>query len=125
MSVPKSVAVWCRLVARPEALLLPALNEESPRPLILTVFRIRSFRYQWPADLLTSWAAEMETLILGWYVMVNTGSVVFLTVFASLQSLGTLAAPVFGVLGDRLGVRTMLCAMRVTYALLAALLMVL
>jgi len=45
-------------------------------------FRVRSFRYQWPADLLTSWAAEMETLILGWYVMVNTGSVVMLTAFA-------------------------------------------
>ena len=22
--------------------------------------RVRSFRYQWPADLLTSWAAEMD-----------------------------------------------------------------
>jgi MFS family permease len=87
-------------------------------------FRVRSFRYQWPADLLTSWAAEMETLILGWYVMVNTGSVVMLTAFASLQSLGTLMAPVFGVLGDRLGVRTMLCVMRATYALLAVFVMI-
>jgi hypothetical protein len=88
-------------------------------------FRVRSFRFQWPADLLTSWAQEMETLILGWYVMVNSGSVVMLTAFASLQSLGTLAAPMFGVLGDRLGVRTMLCAMRASYALLALLLMTL
>ena len=88
-------------------------------------FRVRSYRFQWPADLLTSWAQEMETLILGWYVMVNTGSVVMLTAFASLQSLGTLASPVFGMLGDRLGVRTMLCAMRISYVLLAALLMTL
>jgi MFS family permease len=78
-----------------------------------------------PADLLTSWAFEMETLILGWYVMVNTGSVVLLTAFASLQQLGTLAAPMFGVLGDRLGGRVMLCAMRATFAALAAFLMVL
>src|ERR1700704_5626614 len=56
-----------------------------------------------PADLLTSWAFEMETLILGWYVMVNTGSVLLLTAFASLQFLGSLAAPMFGVLGGRLG----------------------
>ena len=28
----------------------------------LAPFRIRSFRFQWPADLLTSWAFEMETL---------------------------------------------------------------
>src|SRR5262245_8321318 len=33
----------------------------------LAPFGIRSFRFQWPADLATSWAAEMEMLILGWY----------------------------------------------------------
>jgi len=89
--------------------------------LILAVFRVRSFRFQLPADLLTSWAFEMETIILGWYVMVHTGSVLLLTLFASLQFFGTLASPMFGVLGDRLGGRIMLCAMRATYALLAAL----
>ena len=77
--------------------------------------RVRSFRFQWPADLLTSWAFEMETLILGWYVMVDTGSVLLLTTFGSLQLLGTLAAPMFGVLGDRLGGRAMLCGMRASY----------
>ncbi|HEU4371216.1 MAG TPA: MFS transporter [Methylomirabilota bacterium] len=87
--------------------------------------RVRSFRFQWPADLLTSWAFEMETLILGWYVLVNTGSVVWLTAFGSLQFLGTLAAPMFGVLGDRLGGRLMLCTMRAIYAALAAGLMLL
>jgi len=81
---------------------------------MLAVFRVRSFRFQIPADLLTSWAFEMETIILGWYVMVHTGSVLLLTAFASLQFLGTLAAPMFGVLGDRLGARIMLCVMRVT-----------
>jgi MFS family permease len=93
--------------------------------LIFAAFRVRSFRFQWPADLLTSWAFEMETLILGWYVMVQTGSVLLLTVFGSLQFLGTLAAPMFGVLGDRLGSRDMLCVMRTTYVLLAVLLMLL
>ena len=92
---------------------------------MLAAFRVRSFRFQWPADLLTSWAFEMETLILGWYVMVHTGSVLLLTVFGSLQFLGTLAAPMFGVLGDRLGGRVMLCALRIIYAAFAALLMVL
>jgi predicted MFS family arabinose efflux permease len=91
----------------------------------LAAFRVRSFRFQWPADLLTSWAFEMETVILGWYVMVQTGSVLLLTVFGSLQFLGTLAAPMFGVLGDRLGGRVMLCAMRATYAILATVLMLL
>ena len=72
-----------------------------------------------------SWAFEMETLILGWYVMVQTGSVLLLTTFGSLQLLGTLAAPMFGVLGDRLGGRTLLCVMRAICAALAAVLMVL
>ena len=93
--------------------------------MILAAFRVRSFRFQWPADLLTSWAFEMETLILGWYVMVQTGSVLLLTLFGSAQFLGTLAAPMFGVLGDRVGGRLMLCAMRAIYATLAVTVMVL
>ena len=62
----------------------------------------------------------METVILGWYVMVHTGSVLLLTAFGSLLLLGTLASPMFGVLGDRLGGRVMLSAMRAIYAVLAA-----
>ena len=88
-------------------------------------FRIRSFRFQFTSDLLTSWAFEMETVILGWYIMVNTGSVLWLSAFGSVQFLGTLAAPVFGVLGDRLGGRSVLCAMRAVYAVLASSLMLL
>ena len=92
--------------------------------MILPAFRVRSFRFQWSADLLTSWAFEMETVVLGWYVVTHTGSVLLLTVFGSLQYVGTLAAPMFGVLGDRHGGRAMLCAMRAIYAALAALLAV-
>ena len=89
----------------------------------LAPFRVRSFRFQWPADLATSWAFEMETLILGWYVLVEGKSVLMFTVFASLQYIGTLIAPMFGVMGDRIGHRNLLCAMRVVYATLATLLM--
>ena len=44
----------------------------------LAPFQVRSFRYQWPADLLASWAFEMEGVILGWFVLVSTGSVLAL-----------------------------------------------
>jgi predicted MFS family arabinose efflux permease len=91
----------------------------------LAPFRIRNYRFQWPADLLTSWAFEMETLILGWYVLVETRSVLLLTVFASLNYVGTLVAPLFGVVGDRIGHRDLLAMMRGTYAVLAATLMTL
>jgi predicted MFS family arabinose efflux permease len=88
-------------------------------------FKVRSFRFQFPADLCTSWAMEMETLILGWYVLVETKSVLMLTIYAAMQHLGTLLSPLFGVAGDRVGQRNLLSTMRGFYALLAATIMVL
>jgi MFS family permease len=88
-------------------------------------FRIRSYRFQWPADLLISWAFEMETIILGWYVLVATNSVVMLTLFGASLYGGTLIAPIVGVWSDRVGHRNMLTGMRAAYALVAAILTVL
>ena len=95
------------------------------RSTLLAPFAIRSFRFQWPADLLTSWATEMELLILGWYILVDTGSVVLLTLFGALQYLGTLIAPMIGLIGDRLGHRTVQCSMRAVYATVASVISVL
>lgn len=86
----------------------------------LAPFRIRSFRFQWPSDLLASWAFEMEGVILGWFVLVSTGSVLALAVFGSLQFLGTLISPLFGMAGDRIGNRNVLLLMRAGYLILAA-----
>jgi Na+/melibiose symporter-like transporter len=91
----------------------------------LAPFQIRSFRFQWPADLLASWAFEMEGVILGWFVLVSTGSVTALAVFGSLQFLGTLVSPFFGMAGDRIGNRSVLCLMRITYVGVAFCLMLL
>jgi MFS family permease len=66
-----------------------------------------------------SWAFEMEILVLGWYILTETGSVALLTLFASLQYVGTLFAPMFGVIGHRIGNKKLLCGMRALYALLA------
>jgi MFS family permease len=98
---------------------------ESARTSALAPFRLRNYRFQWPADLLTSWAFEVETLVLGWYIMVETGSVLLLTVLASLNYAGTLIAPVFGMIGDRIGHRDLLAAMRFAYTALAATIMTL
>ena len=91
----------------------------------LAPFRVRSFRFQWPADLATSWAFEMEALILGWYVLTATGSVQQLVIFGALAWLGSLFSPFFGMAGDRIGLRALLCTTRGVYALQAAVLMVL
>ena len=82
-------------------------------------FQVKSFRYQWPADLATSWAFEMETILLGWYILSTSGSVLMLVVYGSLQYLGSLFSPVFGVVCDRMGYRRMLWSTRAIYALLA------
>ena len=113
------------MAARPMTAVRPRADPAAARPRALAVFGVRSFRFQWPADLVTSWAFEMETLILGWFVLVETGSVLQLTLFASLQFLGTLIAPMFGVVGDRIGHRNLLCFMRASYLTLASVLMVL
>jgi len=85
-------------------------------------FQVRSFRFQFPADLLTSWAFEMEALILGWYVLVATGSVEQLATLAALAWLGSLFSPFFGLAGDRIGHRNVLFITRSVYALIAAVL---
>jgi len=91
----------------------------------LEPFKSRAYRFQWPADLLTSWAFEMETLILGWYILVETRSVVLLTIFSALQFFGSLFSPMFGAAADRIGHRTVLVLMRAAYGVLAAALMLL
>jgi predicted MFS family arabinose efflux permease len=89
---------------------------------MLSPFAVRSFRFQWPADLATSWAFEMEALILGWYILSTTGSVQQLVIVAALAWLGSLFSPFFGMLGDRIGHRELLCITRGAYAALAAVL---
>lgn len=104
---------------------MTSIVEAASRSTSLAPFRVRSFRFQWPADLTTSWAFEMETIILGWYVLVETGSIFWLTVFGSLQYLGTLVSPMIGVFASRLGYRNVMCGFRIVFAVLASVLMTL
>lgn len=98
---------------------MAAPSEPAPRLTNLAPFHYRNFRYQWPADLSTSWAYEMETIVLGWYVLVETQSVYLLTAFAAIQYIGTLFSPMFGVMGNRIGNKRLLCGMRGVYTVLS------
>ncbi len=97
----------------------------GPLASALAPFEVKAFRYQWPSDILVSFALEMENLILGWYILAETRSVVMLTAFAGLQFAGSLLAPFIGVLGDRMGRRILLYGMRLVFASFAAVLMLL
>ena len=92
---------------------------------MLAPFQVRSFRFQWPADLAASWAFEMEVLILGWYVLVESGSVMLLVVFGAIQYSGSILSPFFGVAADRIGYRILFVLTRSLYALVALFLLLL
>ena len=62
--------------------------------------------------MLSIWAFEMETLILGWFVLVDTGSPLLLALFGSLRFGGTLLAPFVGVIADRFDRRDLLIVLR-------------
>ena len=101
------------------------MSAANPPQSALAPFAVRSFRYQWPGDLATSWAIEMENIILAWYILVETQSVVMLTLFGSLQYLGTLFAPVLGVTGQRIGNKKTYCGLRLAFTTCAAITMTL
>ena len=71
------------------------------------------------ALLAASCAFEMEALILGWFILVQTGSVLLLSLFGALQSIGTLCAPFFGLAAERMGTRNLLALMRGSYVVFA------
>jgi len=64
-------------------------------------------------------------LVLGWYILVETGSVLLLTLLGSLYYVGTLIAPVLGMVGDRIGHRDLLAAMRFTFTVFSTIIMIL
>jgi hypothetical protein len=55
----------------------------SERPSMFSPFAVRSCRFQWSSDLLTSCATEMETIVLGWFIFVETNSVPSVQSFAT------------------------------------------
>ena len=94
-------------------------NSASKSAAFFAPFALRSYRFQWIADLLLSCAMEMEVPILGWYILVETNSVMMLALFGGAQYLGTLLSPLIGVAGDRFGCRNLLVALRAALTLFA------
>lgn len=86
---------------------------------ILDAFQNRSFRFQWPSDGLTIWAFEMETLILGWYILTATDSPALVGLIAALRFAGTIFGPIYGALTDKFNRRRLLIAGRATLAVIA------
>ena len=67
----------------------------------------------------------METLILGWYLLVETNSPLLVGLLGALRFGGTLISPIYGVVADRVNRRTMMIALRLVFFATAATIMVL
>ena len=66
---------------------------------------VKKPRFQTRGSVIIQKPLEMEALVLGWYILVETGSVLLLTMFGALLFLGTLLSPMLGVVADRIGQR--------------------
>tara|TARA_B100000686_G_scaffold45183_2_gene47838 strand:- start:5259 stop:6419 length:1161 start_codon:yes stop_codon:yes gene_type:complete len=73
----------------------------------------------WLGDLTLSTAEFMEIVILSWYVLGQTESPLVLGIFAALRFTGTVVAPLFGVIVDRLGRRNIYIFARVSFLILS------
>lgn len=62
----------------------------------------------------------MEVLILGWWVLTATDSPVALAILGALRYGGTVSSPLIGAFADRLSRKSILVAMRLAFAVLAA-----
>lgn len=102
----------------------PPVPATPDPPGVLASFAITGYRRLWLADMFSTWGAEMEVIILGWYVLVQSDSAFLVSVIGALRFGGTLIAPAAGVLADRISRRSLLVSLRVCYALVAAVLAV-
>ncbi len=67
----------------------------------------------------------METLILGWYILVATDSPFLVGLLGALRFSGTLTAPIVGVIADRMSRKVMLIVLRTGAGLSALALLIL
>ena len=74
---------------------------------------------------MTTWGSEMETLILGWYILVATDSPFLVGLLGALRFSGTLTAPIVGVIADRMSRKVMLILLRTGAGLSALALLIL
>ena len=87
---------------------------------LLSSFKQRNFRFFLTAESLTRVGDQIETVVLAWVVLVETGQPLILGIFAALRFVGTLIAPLYGVMMDRYDRRLLLVGGRLVSAGMAA-----
>ena len=87
---------------------------------LLSSFKQRNFRFFLTAESLTRVGDQIETVVLAWVILVETEQPLLLGIFAALRFLGTLVAPLYGVMMDRYDRRLLLVGGRLVSAAMAA-----
>ncbi len=93
------------------------------KTILFDSFKRRNFRFFIASESLTRIGDQIETVVLAWVVLVETGQPALLGVFAALRFLGTLIAPVFGELVDRYDRRMLMISGRLVSASIAAIIL--
>ena len=93
------------------------------KTILFDSFKRRNFRFFIASESLTRIGEQIETVVLAWVVLVETGQPALLGVFAALRFLGTLIAPVFGELVDRYDRRMLMILGRLVSASIAAIIL--
>jgi MFS family permease len=68
---------------------------------LMKSLRTKNYRQLWYSDNLMTSGEQMEFLILAWYVVNETSSPFWVSLFAALRFTGTMFAPLFGIVVDR------------------------
>ena len=92
---------------------------------IVQSFRYRNYRFLWSSDGIVGWSLEIEFLVLGWFILVESGSPFFVGLMGSLRYIGTLLAPLYGLIGDRYNRSRILLVIRVSFSTIAIVVLVL
>ena len=92
---------------------------------LLASFQTRNYRFFWVSDGLSRWGEQMEFVVLAWFVLVETESPFLVGVFGALRFSGRLLAPLYGIAVDRYNRRYLLAGMRMSFAVVAAVLLLL
>ncbi|MDA0769342.1 MAG: MFS transporter [Chloroflexi bacterium] len=83
---------------------------------LLRSLRTRNYRQLWYSDNLMTAAEQMEFLVLAWYVVTETSSPFWVTLFAALRFTGTMFAPFYGIIVDRYDRKKLLVFSRLGFA---------
>ncbi len=86
---------------------------------LLRSFQVRNYRFLWASNASVRFAEQMQLLVLSWFVVNETDSLLLLGLFGALRFTGTLFGAAYGVVVDRSNRRQLLIGVRLVITTLS------